>query len=398
MKIINELLSDVSVLCKNGPRFVDTTGDASAAFWVAQRLKEYGLIVDMQKFQLMGWKLNTDPELRIKLQGEKWHEVECLPFVYSGATSKDGILGILKYVGKHPAGNMKKFRIFERENFLWNKYAIVDSNGDYLAQIISRDYPENAQVAAWGVLEPPLTLPTVMVNGQAGKLFESMIKKNISVYLKVDTTFNPSALSFNLVGSEPSEEVAKLHDTVLVTAHYDSQYNTVGAVDNATGVACLLALSKRWKKIKSGRQLRFVAFGAEEIGLIGAKYYLNSLKEKGELNRIAAILNLDMLGCNQPNWVHVSDDDMVVSVVRTSLQELKIDQKYSGYELVCPPWPTGDQDPFYEQNIPTINLTWKGYLYPHTHRPDDNIDKIDHTVLEDSFYLAEKVLCSLSSI
>jgi hypothetical protein len=392
----NELALDVRNLCSKGIRFPGTPEDAAAANWLSGRMSECGLDVNVQRFQLMGWKVNTPASLIVERPGKDSVKMECLPLVYSAPTLPEGVNGKLKYLGKRPLGNIKKFRVFERDNFLWNKYAVLDLSGNHLAHIISRDYPDNAPVAAWGALELPFTIPTVIISGQDGRILEAIQNDEVKVFLKVDTEFKPTINSFNVIGDVSHNEVPRPRDTILVTAHYDSQYNTIGAVDNATGVAGLLALAKRWKSIAGGRRLRFVGFGAEEIGLQGAKYYATSLKEADGLGRIAAILNLDMLGCNQPNWVHLSDDQVIINAVQKSLSELKIGEKYGSCELVCPPWPTGDQDPFYEENIPAISFTWKGSLYPYIHRPEDTIDKIDWTVVEDSFYLAEKVLTLLS--
>lgn len=265
-----------------------------------------------------------------------------------------------------------------------------------MAYIVSRDYPEQALLSTWGVQSLPFTSPTVLVDWQAGRFLESIRDKEVSASLKVSTNFNPFATSFNIIADDPPGDRLEPRDTILICAHYDSQYNTIGAVDNATGFASLLTLAEKRHNFKIKHHLRFVAFSGAEIGFLGSQEYVKYLKGRGELNQIAAVLNLDMLGCNQPNWVHLSDNDVVAKAVIQSANQLDLAKKYGGFELVVPPWPSGDQDPFYDEDIPSVSLNWKGSLYVYTHHPEDTIDKVNWEVLADSYQLAEQIILHLS--
>lgn len=99
-------------------------------------------------------------------------------------------------------------------------------------------------------------------------------------------------------------------NTVIIGAHYDhlgygedgnSRYVGGGkeihngADDNASGVAVLLGLAKRIKDagLKNYNYL-FIAFSAEELGLLGSKAFLNEkVYPKG---KVAYMVNLDMVG------------------------------------------------------------------------------------------------------
>ena len=65
-------------------------------------------------------------------------------------------------------------------------------------------------------------------------------------------------LSARRIGREHSDEL------VIVGAHYDSARGAPGANDNASGVAALLALARRYADVDTSRTLVFVAFGNEE--------------------------------------------------------------------------------------------------------------------------------------
>ena len=53
-------------------------------------------------------------------------------------------------------------------------------------------------------------------------------------------------------------------EIVVIGAHYDSVYGAPGANDNATGVAGMLALARRFAKTRPEKTMRFVAFVNEE--------------------------------------------------------------------------------------------------------------------------------------
>jgi Zn-dependent M28 family amino/carboxypeptidase len=87
---------------------------------------------------------------------------------------------------------------------------------------------------------------------------------------------------------------------VVVGAHYDSvEGGTPGADDNASGVAGLLALARRFGKTPSARTLRFVAFANEEPPYfqteeMGSLVYARGCAARGE--RVVAMLSLETMG------------------------------------------------------------------------------------------------------
>jgi aminopeptidase S len=79
----------------------------------------------------------------------------------------------------------------------------------------------------------------------------------------------------------------------MAGGHLDSVPAGPGLNDNGSGVAALLHVAERL----AGRDLplRFGFWGAEEIGLVGSRRYVDGLPG-AERRRIAAYVNLDMVG------------------------------------------------------------------------------------------------------
>ena len=107
------------------------------------------------------------------------------------------------------------------------------------------------------------------------------------------------------VGPAGFNVVAELRGTthpdeiVIVGAHYDAEVRTPGADDDASGVAGMLELARRFVGQPMDRTIRFVAFTNEEGsnsagGTMGSNTHAKGCKDRGE--NIVAMLSLEMLG------------------------------------------------------------------------------------------------------
>jgi Zn-dependent M28 family amino/carboxypeptidase len=114
--------------------------------------------------------------------------------------------------------------------------------------------------------------------------------------LKADT-FRGIATTSNVIaetkGGNPS-------NVVMVGAHLDSVNAGPGIQDNGTGSAAILETARQMARVTPRNKVRFALWGAEESGLVGSTYYVNSLSD-AERARIALYLNFDMIG--SPNYV-----------------------------------------------------------------------------------------------
>lgn len=96
--------------------------------------------------------------------------------------------------------------------------------------------------------------------------------------------------SANLVAATQNREADR---EIILSAHIDSA-GTPGAEDNASGVAVLLELARTLPKLHLPFRLRFVFFGAEEVGLLGSQAYVDLHRE--DLRRCELMFNMDCVG------------------------------------------------------------------------------------------------------
>ena len=109
---------------------------------------------------------------------------------------------------------------------------------------------------------------------------------------------------YNVIGVLEGKSLP--NEYIIISAHYDhlgidhkkegdNIYN--GANDNASGTAAVLTLAEYFKKLDNNkRSLIFVAFTAEEMGLVGSRYFGKQVNP----NDIVAGINIEMIGKESP--------------------------------------------------------------------------------------------------
>ncbi|MDB4113495.1 M20/M25/M40 family metallo-hydrolase [Flavobacteriaceae bacterium] len=109
---------------------------------------------------------------------------------------------------------------------------------------------------------------------------------------------------FNIIGL--LEGTSLREEFVIISAHYDHLGQIEGgkgdlvfngANDNATGVAAMIMLAEYFKKAQiNKRSVLFVAFTAEEMGLVGSNYFGKTISAES----IIAGVNIEMIGKESP--------------------------------------------------------------------------------------------------
>ncbi|MEV7512896.1 M28 family metallopeptidase [Streptomyces sp. NPDC090085] len=123
-------------------------------------------------------------------------------------------------------------------------------------------------------------------------------------------TFTSSgATGYNLIADWPGGDP---NSVLMAGAHLDSVSSGAGINDNGSGSAAVLetALAVSRAGLQPTKHLRFGWWGAEELGLIGSKYYVNNLPS-AERAKFAGYLNFDMIGSPNPGYF-VYDDDPTI--------------------------------------------------------------------------------------
>ncbi|MEV1114668.1 M28 family metallopeptidase [Actinosynnema sp. NPDC049800] len=139
---------------------------------------------------------------------------------------------------------------------------------------------------------------------------------------RVQSFTSNGATGYNLIADWPGGD---LNNVVMLGGHLDSVSAGPGINDNGTGSAGLLevALAVRSTGFQPTKHLRFAWWGAEELGLVGSTYYVNSLSTT-DRSRIDAYLNFDMIGSPNPGY-------FVYSASGQPSGSLRLQQTLQGY-------------------------------------------------------------------
>ena len=151
-------------------------------------------------------------------------------------------------------------------------------------------YYKDCDISQREIRFPPkgkAVVPTVEINAKSAVKIASI--SNAVATLTVEQT-KFMGESRNIVCDIPgnSEEI------VVLSAHYDSTPESMGAYDNMSGCIGLFYAAEHFLKTPHTPTLRLLFCGAEERGLLGSKAYCK--KHKKELESHKLNINLDMLG------------------------------------------------------------------------------------------------------
>lgn len=191
---------------------------------------------------------------------------------------------------------------------------------------------------------------------------------------RIESEFNPEFKARNVVGMIEGKNKDSI---IVITAHYDhlgkvGETIFPGANDNASGTAFLLSLAKHYAKKQPNYTLVFIAFAAEEAGLIGSYHFAEN--PMVDLRKIKFLLNFDIMGAGEEGI------QIVNSSIFTKEYELlnQINSKKNYVKQIKKRGESCNSDhcPFYKKGVPsffTYTLGGKGYY----HDPFDTGNSID---------------------
>ncbi len=417
-----------------GPQFegrgTGQVGYNKAAHWVAGKLAEFGLepVGDGETyFQMMPItrRLPEIDQCRILGPGNT---------VIEGA----GNLGIERYVDQGEVRGQAVFISFvgarpELAEDLDLREKIIIYTADEAAapsvpRLLARQRPvatlrliESAPVSAPQTLFPGRRSRSTSVSGTlrraeglrlatacgapegwdgAGQVFQSGQDVTLSLQLREQPAGAPNVIAW-LEGSDPELK----HEYVVIGAHLDhlgfsGDQLFPGADDNGSGSVAVLSIARAMaaNPIKPKRSVLFMWFTAEEVGLLGSRYYTDN--PILPLENMTCMFNIDMVGRNedQGEGDANADNEGHIHLVgsqrgETKLHDLILDvNKHVGFEFEMDMesvWNRSDQVNFYNHGVPVAFMF--GGFHPDYHQPTDKPERINYLKIQSAarlYYLA----------
>ncbi len=284
----------------------------------------------------------------------------------------------------------------------------VDKGAAGVLFVAGKEYDPQDKIDHSGGREPAINIPVIQIKrnmadeilkGSATSI-EELEKKIISygpvkplvvgkeLEARVEMERNYSKTSNVAAWLEGSNPTLK-NEWIVIGAHHDHlgmggegsssrRPDTIaihyGADDNASGVATMLE-NAAWfagSNIHPARSILFLAFGAEEKGLLGSRYFIEN--SNMNMREISLMINVDMVGRMKPDSILQIGGVGTALGMRPFLQE--INQKYHfRLEFSDAGYGPSDHASFYSKDVPVIFLSTGPHKDYHT--PFDRFDSLN---------------------
>ena len=295
-----------------GPRESATAQEAVAAEYLQGRFQESGYETEIQRFTIEDLAL-AGMGLRLELPDPE--EFAALPLERSGLGDVSGSLTPvgLAMPGDLPDGGLEGRIAFAKRGVITFQ---AKAENIFAAGAVGLVIYNNVFGPFRGVLATQPDFPVISISRNDGEAIEDLLADSeIKASITLTTKDLPSQ---NVI----AEKKGSGESVVVLGGHYDSVPGIAGANDNASGAAVLVTLARMLADVDLPFTIRIVSFGSEELGLLGSRFYVESLSEN-ELENNKAMLNFDALGTG--SGVSVFGDGDITALVSDIGDQVNVD-------------------------------------------------------------------------
>jgi hypothetical protein len=237
-------------------------------------------------------------------------------------------------------------------------------------------------------LNPVLVIRPAVFAQAMGKDVEQFEPGPLGAGIEVNIQANVrDGAASNVLAKIEGADPALRDEWVVLSAHYDhiGAHDTPagedgiwnGADDNASGTAAVLELARRLARNPGKRSVLFLLTSGEDRGILGSAFY--AAEPLVPMNRVAAQINLDMIGRSQGSVQAIADGSTVLYD-----QAVRLGGSH-GIEVIPDQQPTWrlvyltDAYHFARANVPYV-FFFTG-THPDYHQPSDTADKVRYEEL-----------------
>ncbi|MCH8206777.1 MAG: M28 family peptidase [Chloroflexi bacterium] len=361
------------------PRASATEQERAAAEFLKARFEALGYEAQLQPFEV---EVRL-ARLSLTQQGSEESEMRGLRITRSALGEAAGPLVDVggAFEGDLPAGGLEgKIALIQRGTITFEEKVTRVAEAGALAAVIYNNLPGSFR----GTLSDQGSIPAISISRSDGAaLLQLMstgeVQATVSVTVEMQETRNVIA---EKPGTGPDGGV------VILGGHYDTVPDIPAANDNGAGIAAMMAIAGEVSDQTYPFTLRFIAFGSEEIGLRGSRFYIDSLGPD-ELEDLIAMLNFDALGTGDVAAV-LGDPDLADLVLRYGQANgIEVERRQSLDEGT-----SSDHAPFQEAGVPFLFFLADDFSRSHT--LEDRLEFIQPELLGNHAALAIGLLNSLA--
>jgi aminopeptidase YwaD len=360
-----------------GSRPAGSNAERQAAQYISHQFTTLGYQTQMQEFTF-DYYVEEAPALEVVTPTPLSLDPRTLRLSAAGEVTAELVpAGLGRPQDFPPEGLKGRIALIERGELSFSdKVTNAATNGAAAVVIYN-----NVEGSFRGELQEESSVPALSLSQAEGRQLQALLEEGpLTVHLLVQSG-QEIKTSQNVIGRPPQDDCQ-----VIVGAHYDSVAAGPGANDNASGIAALLDVARVLNLRGQEEGVCFVAFGAEEAGLLGSRHFVATLTSQGQPSP-QAMVNLDMVGVGA-EWQLMGSPSLVE----------KIDQGAAALGLdPVPTEPSLDSDhtSFIEADIPAV------FIYrsedPRQHTEFDQAEFVQPRFLEEAAKLTLLALADLPS-
>lgn len=367
-------------------RIAGSTNEKEAAQFIQNTLSGFGYVTDIQKFPILYYEeISWDLKI-VNPSGSDELNPNIMTYSPGGNVTAELVYANLGY--PEDFANIDatgKIALIKRGELYFREKVANAAEAGAVGAIIFNNTPDNF----FGTLVSPAEIPAVSISQQEGEYLLALLDNDlVTVNLNVDAIMVERE-SQNVVATKPAARDAGTGHTIIIGGHYDNVSAGKGANDNASGTAVMMEVAKALQNYDLNADVKFLAFGAEEIGLCGSEFYVANMS-KDEIMKTRAMINLDMVG--------VGDKLTAGDIRKNDGWLVKFIERYGdafGQEVYSfEAEENSDHTYFEEQGVPVCFMTWEEDPYYHT--AEDSLDKINSMDLEVAGKISAAVIYDLA--
>lgn len=146
---------------------------------------------------------------------------------------------------------------------------------------------------------------------------------------------------------------------IIISSHYDTVAGSVGADDDGSGVVVGLAVAAALARCQPEKTVRIIAFDQEENGMLGSRAYVRSLRDAGQAQDVAGVIQIEMAGYDRNNDGFINRVDCGHTNNRFMVDALSATISNERLDLTAIGECKGRSDhvSFWDANIPAITVS-----------------------------------------
>jgi aminopeptidase YwaD len=382
-----------------GSRPSGTEAERRSAEWILSEFKRIGVNARIDEFDAFTGSVKAK---KLEVLEPYKEEIPCEVMPLSGSTGQNGVTASIIHLDSYD----EEYITDEVEGkIIVTSGTPVNRDRSYAQLkkyrpagiIIIESTPKAMAKNLWGsptFRKKYVDIPMVRVTFEDGvELIKSGAKRVRLIAVTEEKTIRTQNVVAEIEGTLRPEEI------VVVGGHYDTVLEVSGAGDNAGGTAIMLELARVFKEIGSKRTMRFVAWGCEELGLLGSREYAKKIREASEaakkldedavteLDNTVLCLNLDVHGgLIGTNSAKILGPPELTAAVKLLSKEKGI--VFNVSEAVY----SSDGTPLSSVGVPSVSLSRDTPTNLLMHSRDDEAKWLSHEALRTHGVFAEEFL------